>query len=286
MTNDESTYQDPYKTAPPDLLESDISLPRLPEIAIRVRNSIEKQDTTCESLSNIIIKDPALTAYLIQTASSPLYRRVVPPRTLEEVISLLGFSCINNVVMMHCVRNLVELKNATARHLFGHTWERLIVKTSIACFLAKELKYLPIDEVQMAILLSEVGALVILCAMLEHKQTPDVEAYFTMCRRFGRRVGFNTLSKWEVDNKIIEMTKMCGKWTLTDTQNAKLLDIANLSIYHTVLMTVETPDLPKLESLTAFHRLPEALRVCNQNNWLALIVDNKDEIESIITSYK
>ncbi len=268
------------------VLQEDFRLPSMPDVAMKVRSAISKDNATCNSLTEIIAKDPALTAYLIQAASSPVYRRAVPPKTLAEVVGVLGFSATSSLVMVHSTRNMVEIKDATAKKLFQHTWDRLVVKTSVASFLAQKLKYFPVDEVQMAMLLTEVGSLSVLSAMLEASDSPDADIYFQMCREYSKRIGVAVLTKWEVDQTIINVLNDCGQWDKSWEENLGLLDIANLALYYTVLLTIENPSLPELESLAAYQKIPEEMRVCSKPNWLDLIVDNDEEIQAIISAFK
>ena len=268
------------------VLKDDVRLPSMPDIAMKVRAAIAKDSTTNVSLTAIIAKDPALTAYLVQAASSPIYRRSMPPRTLAEVVSLLGFAATNSLVMIHGTRNMVELKSPAAKKLFSYTWERLVVKTSVASFLAQRFKYRPVEQVQMAMLLTEVGSLAVLSTMLSTSETPDSEIYFQMCRQYSKQIGSAALRKWGVDQTVIDVLDDCGRWKETWEEKLNLVDIANLSLYYTVLMTTENPTLPDLESLAAYQKIPEDMRACSKPNWLDLITENNDEIQSIISAFK
>ena len=268
------------------VLKDELRLPSMPDVAMKVRSAISNESTTNDTLTAIIAKDPGLTAYLVQAASSPVYRRASPPKTLTEVVGLLGFAATSSLVMLHSSRNMVEIKNAAARKLFNHTWERLVVKTSVASFLAQRLKYRPVDQVQMAMLLTEVGSLSVLSAMLETSQTPDSNIYFQMCRQYSKQIGSAALTKWEVDQTIIDVLNDCGQWDKTWNEKLNLLDIANLALYYTVLMTAENPSLPDIDTLAAYQKIPENLRACSNPNWLDLITDNDEEIQSIISAFK
>lgn len=284
MTNsDLSTL---YKEVLDRTLKDDFRLPNLPDITMKVRAAIDSENTTAETLTQLISKDPSLTAHLIQCASSPIYRRPVPPKTLGEVIGLLGFSATNSLVMLHSVQNMIELKSTVEKHLFNHTWERLIVKTSLACFFAQKLGYRPVDQVQMATLLTEVGSLSVLSAMLETPEPPNPAVYFQMCRQYSKTLGDVLLRKWGVDPSIIKMLRHCGQWEKTWEEKLNLLDIANLSLYYTVLLTVKEPNLPDLETLAVYQKLPSDLRECGRANWLNLVTENNDEIQSYISSLK
>ncbi|CAN5161103.1 hypothetical protein BH11PSE11_BH11PSE11_36760 [soil metagenome] len=281
-TNLQSLFQDVLDR----VLKDEVRLPSMPDVAMKVRSAIAKDSTTTDTLTAIIAKDPALTAYLVQAASSPIYRRAVAPKTLSEVVSLLGFAATNSLVMIHSSRNMVAIKNPTAKKLFNHTWERLVIKTSIASFLAQQLKYRPVEQVQMAMLLTEVGSLSVLSAMLDTSETPDTGIYFQMCRQYSKQIGSAALTKWGVDQTIIDVLNDCGQWNKTWNEKLNLLDIANLALYYTVRMTSENPTLPAIESLAAFQKIPEDMRSCSKPDWLDLVSDNNDEIQAIISAFR
>jgi HD-like signal output (HDOD) protein len=268
------------------VLKDDVRLPSIPDVAMKVRSAISKDNTTVDSLTAIIAKDPALTAYLVRAASSPIYRRAMPPKTLSEVVGLLGFAATDSLVMIHSSRNMVAINNTGARALFNHTWERLVVKTSVASFLAQQLKFRPVEQVQMAMLLTEVGSLSVLSTMLDASETPDSGIYFQMCRQYSKQIGSAALTKWEVEKTIIDVLNDCGQWNKTWSENLNLLDIANLALYYTVQMTSENPKLPDVDSIAAYQKIPEEMRYCSKPNWLDLVTDNNDEIQAIISAFK
>ena len=261
-------------------------LPSLPDVAFEVRDAVADENTTVETLAALIAKEPALIAYLIKSAASPIYRRPVPPKTLAEVISLLGFGAVNSLVLMYCARSMLVLEDPTAKKLFNHTWERLVVKTSVASFLAQQLKYQTLERVQMAMLLSEVGSLAVLSALVDGNQLPDTEMYFELCRGYSKTLGCIMLDKWNVDPMIIELLWQYGEWQETWDDKINMLDIANLSLYYTILYTKDNMELPPLEDLAVYQKLPESMQKCSKPNWLEFIIDNEEQINIIISSLK
>lgn len=287
----EAELENLYQEVLDGVLNDELRLPSLPDVTMKVREAVAAESTTCDTLTEIIAKDPGLTAYLVRAASSPVYRRAVPPTTLTEVVGLLGFAATNSLVMLHSIRSLVSFDHPVAIGLFNHTWERLVVKTSIASFLARHLKFHPIDRVQMAMLLTEVGSLSVLSAMLEcvkgeDLKATDAEVYFQMCRKYSKSIGCEVLKKWKIDETIITLLSDCGQWEKSWDDDINLLDIANLSLYNTVLFTNKEPNLPELTSLAAYQKLPEELQALSEDNWMSVISENKEEIESIIASFK
>lgn len=275
-----------YHTIIDRVLKDKSLLPSLPDIAFKIRGAITEETTTVETLTAIIAKDPALTAHLIKSAASPIYRRQVPPKTLAEVIGLVGFSATSSLIFLYCTRNMLVLKNDISKMLFSQTWERLVTKTAIASFLAQKLDYHTVDQVQMAMLLTEVGSLSVLSAMIDNDETPDTDVYFQVCRGYSKSLGCILLDMWKVDESIINISRQCGHWQETWEDKLNLLDIANLALYYTVLHTVDNASLPALESLAAFKKIPTDMAKCSKPNWLSLITDNQDEIKLIINTFK
>lgn len=275
-----------YRTVIKHVLSDSERLPSLPTITLRIRKAISDPNATAQSLAQLIGKDPALSALLIKSASSPLYRRAVAPKTLADVIALLGFANVNSLVMVHSVRSLFVLRSPVMKQLFNHTWQRLVVKTALASFFAQRFGYRPMDEAQMATLLSEIGSLAVLAALNENNHTPDPATYYKLCRHYSKSLGSVLLNKWNVDKSFVVVLKQSGHWEQTEGSNISLIDIVNLSIYHTVLLTNRNADLPALPSLAAYHKLSESQQQCSRSNCLAVVTEHKSEIQDFINTFK
>lgn len=275
-----------YRTVIKHVLSDSERLPSLPTITLKIRKAVNESNTTAASLAQLVGKDPALSALLIKSASCPLFRRPVAPKTLTDVVSLLGFEAVQSLVMLHSVRSLFVLRSSTMKKLLNHTWQRLILKTSLASFLAQRLDYRPMDEAQMATLLTEVGSLAVLSALIESNQAPDPEDYFQLCRHYSKSLGSVLLNKWNVDQGFVTVMKQSGDWSQTAGEDIALIDIVNLSIYNTVLLTNKNANLPPLESLAAFDKLQESDRRCSKPNRLALVTENMSEIQAIVNTFR
>ena len=275
-----------YRTVIKHVLSDSEHLPSLPTITLKIRKAVGASNTTASSLAQLVGKDPALSALLIKSASCPLFRRPVAPKTLTDVVSLLGFEAVQSLVMLHSVRSLFVLRSSMMKKLLNHTWQRLILKTSLASFLAQRLDYRPMDEAQMATLLTEVGSLAVLSALIESNHAPGPETYFQLCRHYSKSLGSVLLNKWNVDQSFVTVLKQSGDWSQTTGEDIALIDIVNLSIYNTVLLTNKNADLPPLESLAAFGKLPESDRRCSKPNRLALVTENLEEIQAIVDTFR
>ena len=107
-----------YRQVIGQVLKDTEKLPSLPSITFKIRRAISAENTTIEQLAELVSKDAALSTLLLKAASSPVYRRAITPKTLQEVIGLLGYSSVNSLVMLHSVRSIVVMSSPSLKKLF------------------------------------------------------------------------------------------------------------------------------------------------------------------------
>ena len=62
-------------------------LPTLPDIALKVRDTVSQGDASAQQLAEMIATDAALSARLIQVANNPLYRGAVEINNIQMAVS-------------------------------------------------------------------------------------------------------------------------------------------------------------------------------------------------------
>lgn len=280
---EQSRYQI-YRSVIARVLNDQEHLPSLPAITLKIRHAINDSNTTVEMLAQLIGSDPSLSALLMKSVSSPLYRTLESPNTLQGVISIMGFAAVNNVVMAHSVNSLFVFRKPALKILFNMTRQRQVVKGSMSGFLAKKLQYQPSDEALMVSLLSEVGTLALLSAFRDYDDVPDKQMYLRLCRDYSKSLGIILLTKWGVDEKLIDAVKYCGLWEKESEGPLSLLDIINLALYHTIKATSPNATLPDLKELAAYSKLRPPNNFLSPGGQLMLVTENLDEIKSMIKS--
>jgi len=230
----------------------------------------------------LIGADPALNALLIKSASSPMYRTVSAPKTLEAVISIIGFAGVNNIVMAHSINSLFVIKNPVIKKLYNISRQRQVVKGAVSGLLAHKLGYRPADEALMTSLLSEVGTLALLSAFKEISDVPDTQTYFKLCREYSKSLGVILLTKWNIDPKLVNIVRYCGEWERASDGDLELLDVINLSLFHAVKHMSPTADLPPLTQLAAYKKLNAGNNEMDESGQLRLITENQKAIAGMI----
>ncbi|RJG12424.1 HDOD domain-containing protein [Pseudomonas cavernicola] len=270
-----------YRQVVSQLMCGDEQLPSLPVITLEIRRSLRSPEVSLGTLSGLISKDPALSALLMKYAASAMLRSSRPPKTLQDVLQVLGLAQVDRVTMIHSIKSLFTLHSPGHKKLFIEAWERLILKASTCAFLARLVGYTQPDHAFLASLLSELGSLAVLSAFRDDPVAPSRELYYRLCRDYSKSLGVILLKKWAVDEEFIGIIRNTGNWLHRERYHLELIDLVNLSLYHSVKGMNAEADLPELSSLAAYAKLLPPLNVIGDNDELALLISHRAEIHAL-----
>lgn len=275
-----------YRQVVTQLMSGEEQLPSLPTITLEIRRALSNPDVTLVQLSRLISRDPALSAILMKYASSALLRTQQPPKSLLDVLRVLGMAQIDRLTMAHSVKSLFILHSPAHKKLFVEAWERLVRKASVSAFMARSVGRVAPDQALLASLLSEVGTLAVLSAFKTAAEIPGAEQYAKLCREYSRSLGVIVMKKWAVDEAYIKVIRHAGDWSYRGCPELELLDVVNLSLFHALKADGYTDDLPALEQLAAFAKLPAPLNSLSNTGELALLATHAAEIAAIAATLR
>ena len=135
------------------------SLPSLPTVLLRVGELLNDPRTSAMNLSRVILEDQALTGRLLRLVNSAFYgfpRRIA---TITEVLNILGFYQVRNLLLSVTVMDLLENEEA-AEFSPVRLWEHSVGTAVAAGLLARQLCPEDREELFVAGLLHDVGKLV------------------------------------------------------------------------------------------------------------------------------
>ena len=259
---------------------------QLPTLIWKIRRALAVPEVGISQLVSLISQDPALSALLMKHASSALLRSRMTSRTLQDVLRVLGLQQVDRVVMIHSVRSLFTLNSAEHKQLFMEAWHRLTLKASICALLARSIGRIPADHAVLACLLSEVGSLALLSAFKDDSLVPSAERYHKLCRAYSKSLGVMLLKKWAVCEGYMNIIRDVGNWTRQGERQVELIDLVNLSLYHTVKHTNPAADLPPINELTAYAKLAAPQDELDEHGCLCLVSQYWDEIQSITAALR
>jgi HD-like signal output (HDOD) protein len=88
-----------YRQVVSQLMSGEEQLPSLPAITLEIRRALSDPEVSLAQLNRQISRDPALSAILMKYASSALRRTQLPPKSLLDVLRILGIAQIDRITM-------------------------------------------------------------------------------------------------------------------------------------------------------------------------------------------
>lgn len=282
----ESSEYSIYRRVVSQLMNGEEQLPSLPMLTLDIRRALASDDVQVPALVRLIGRDPALSALLMKHASCAIYRHPVPPKTLQDVINLLGMREVDRITMVHSIKSLFTLHSPAHKRLFLEVWERLTLKASTCAMLARLLGHVAPEHALLASLLSEVGTLAVLSAFKEEAEIPSGELYYKLCREYSKSLGVIVLKKWSVDDEFISVVRNTGNWAYHERRELELIDLVNLALYHSVRERNADADLPPLYELAAYHKLLPPQNFISEQGALDLVVMHRADIQAIAATLR
>jgi HD-like signal output (HDOD) protein len=275
-----------YRQVVSQLMSGEEQLPSLPAITLEIRRALSDPEVSLAQLNRLISRDPALSAILMKYASSALRRTQLPPKSLLDVLRILGIPQIDRITMVHSIKSLFTLHSPAHKRLFLEAWERLVRKASSSAFLARLVGHVAPEQVLLASLLSEVGTLAVLSAFKNAAEIPSAELYYKLCREYSKSLGVIVLKKWAVDDAYIKVIRHAGDWQHNEHPGLGLVDLINLSLFHAIKQAGHSSDLPPLTELVAYGKLPAPLAFISDTGELTVLLSHRTEIEAIAATLR
>lgn len=275
----------PYRAIMNAIRENTEHLPSLPSGCTRVRKALSNPNTTVDEVASLISKDPALAAFLIKTGNSPIYRTLVNNPSLTQVVRLLGFATINNLVVLHGVKSLVFTQDKRLKQLSHFAWRHLALKAGLSNYIARQSNHIDPTEAMMSAVYSEMGALAILSALQQSRVVPGLINYHALCRSYEVSLGTLLLKKWQSDASYLSAMRHLGDWRFDPAENLTQTDVVNLAHYHAIALLYPQHQLPKLSTLPAYGKIPEQLSALDDRGLLQSVMAHKGDIARLANSF-
>ena len=138
-------------------------LPSFPETALAIRKKIDEQDCDIADIINLILTDPGISAKLIKTANSPLYRGVNEYQDITSAVMRLGLNTSKQLVISFAILNLFDSDSKFFQHTLAVLRHKSIDTACLAFILAEEVAGVNQEEALLAGLLSAIGQLIVIC---------------------------------------------------------------------------------------------------------------------------
>lgn len=192
-----------------ELDNGDITLPSLPDVVMKIRNLLQRDDCDFGRISQAVSIDPVLVSRLFVFANSAFYNRAnVKIETLDGAIGRLGFEVVRNAAMSLAMKQLYssDKHDKSAKHLRA-VWARGMKLSSMAFAIAELEKSLNSETAFLCGLLHEIGKLYILTKAEEFPEfLGDPQSLSAVMDEWNPQISKSIVESWGFPQEVIEST--------------------------------------------------------------------------------
>lgn len=214
-----------------EAIKSDaLVLPTMPEVAIRLREVIEDENSNVQTIAKVIGNDAALTARIIRIANSPLVRGVQTVEDLQMAVSRMGMEYTANLAIGIAMEQLFQATSDAVDERMRLTWAHSTDVASLCHVFSQHFTNLKPDQATLAGLVHEIGKLPILAWADEHEWDEETidRATELLHPEFGKLI----LEAWDFPD---ELSDVPAKYTDFDrlTEATDYVDVVMVANLHT-----------------------------------------------------
>lgn len=189
-----------------DIKANRIMLPTLPEVAYKIRDLIDRPDTSTSRICDALKLDAALSARLLKLANSPLFRTSSPIEDINTAVTRLGTRNIRNMVTNLVLEQMYQAGcySPDVQKILKAQWKYNLRIAAISHFLTQHFTSLNADEALMAGLVHDIGTLpVIEYAESIPELTSNPQAMEMLVNRLHTKIGRLILKKWRFPDSLV-----------------------------------------------------------------------------------
>ncbi|HHM05192.1 MAG TPA: HDOD domain-containing protein [Gammaproteobacteria bacterium] len=241
-----------------DLNANRVTLPSLPEVAMRVRNIIEDPKVTPAKIEIAVSADPALTARLLKVVNSPAYRGATEITHLRMAITRLGPMALRNLTLSLAMEQLYQARGAhpSLRQHLHEVWQHSVQVATLSHAFARKFTTLAPDQALLAGLVHDIGKLPVLSrAELEPELLEDEEVLKRVARRLHTTIGPTVLDEWHFPKELVAVTAEHEAVQSSRTGPVDYVDVVIVANLHSYLGNPQRLTEVDWNQIPAFGRL-------------------------------
>lgn len=238
-----------------DIQHNALDLPTLPQIALKVIEVVESEDSNAEEIAKLVAMDPALSARLLRVANSSIYRGSVPIEHLLSAVARLGSRLVRNLVSALVVLHVFRTKSPAFKARMQRLWAHSIEVAATSQVLARRCTGLDPEEALLAGLLHDIGALPILSRAarlpeLANAQQAVEQVITTLHTSIGKRI----LRAWNFRPELIAVAAEHENLE-RDSANIDYVDIVTVADLYSDAVRADREVTVDWSHVAAFNKL-------------------------------
>ncbi len=264
--------------------ESDrISLPSLPEIALKVRTAVNDEDKSIRDLASIIQSDTSITARIIQISNSPLYKTATVAGDCYTAISKLGMKTTRDIVTCLVMHNMFSSSSVVVCKRLKKIWKESSYIAAISSVIARKIPHLQVDTALLAGLVHNIGKLPILNYIEAFPELLEDEAQIeSILESLHPAIGVKILQKWGFSDALQKIPEQVTDLSRSGSETTNYSDVVIVAKIHSLFGSNSASNLPKLTEIPSFNKLGLSLEGPDES--MKVLLDAKHDIQLVLRS--
>lgn len=261
-----------------DLRFNRLVLPALPEIALRMRKTVDDPAATAEQMARVIGAEPAISARLLQVANATLYRGRTAVHSVQAAIARLGIKMVRNLVCALVMEQLYKVRTSEKiRQTQIGIWKHSVRVAALSSLLAGKLTNLSKDEAMLGGLVHDIGKLPILTrAASVPGLAEDGQLLQTVLGELHIEIGNMVLSAWRFPEALVRCIDRHEQYDDSGSQELEICDVVTLANLCSHPAAVRDGMIKNFDSLPALRKLE-----IDAKTLLDLIAEVQPEVREI-----
>lgn len=237
--------------------ENKLSLPSLPQVAIKLRKAMENPDIGVKEVIAIVQVDAPIVAKLIQVSNSALYAPTSQIKNCHDAVTRLGLETTRKLVMGISVKQLFQCKSPELMSKMQQLWKQSLHVSSLSFVLAQEAGGVNPEDALLAGLICDIGAIPLIHFAEQHPDSyPNLDDLQLVMPYLNPPVGSLVLHTLGFAKEITEIPKHAEDWYYeSDSDKLTLIDVVILAKLHSYFGTPRAKELPFINSIPAYAKL-------------------------------
>jgi len=188
-----------------DIKANKITLPALPEVALKARKLLNDQATTSNQISKVISADAVITTKLLRVVNSPLYRSRTQVEDVKMAITRLGNANVRSLVTSLAMEQLYQAGSSeTVTLKLKENWKHSLHVAALSFVIARDFTELSPDEAMLGGLIHDIGVLPVLqYAELLPEVLSNKAALDRLTFALHTKIGELILKKWNFPEELV-----------------------------------------------------------------------------------
>lgn len=237
------------------IAEDRLILPSLPEVALRVRDEVENDTSTTESITDILSQDPALSVRLLKVVNCPLYRTRHEVEDLQMAVTRLGPGLVRDIIINLSIKQLFQPTTYLMDKYFKETWNKSVNVAAICQMMSRTIIGIKKEQALLAGLIHNIGALPILRLMEDEQAHLNDEISFdSLIMQLQGKVGSLLLKEWQFSPDMINVVSECMNFQYDHEGTADLVDLVQFTL-------LQGGYIPKDEEPDDWSKMPSFIKL-------------------------